>query len=145
MSKEHMMDIHGCIASAIQHFYDADYLRLEYTLPVKAYQLNRTLLYNLCQAWKRFEQNGLPLSQRESQLLAESWLLSAPSHTKILFINAAWNPDCLRCGDNKIWHRSPSLESFTLLCKDGQEYDPELFKAPMGGWKTHSGKQPGVR
>lgn len=81
------MDIHGCVACVREHFHKGDPLR--YTLPLEAYVLDRALQYRICDAWNRF-QGVYALSPRECVLLAEAWLIAAPSHTDPMHVKSGW-------------------------------------------------------
>lgn len=134
------LDIHGCVECVREHFYKADYLHLEYTLPIEAYSLNRKLQYKLCTAWSRFEYAHrenfhTTLTPRECVMLAEAWLIAAPDYTEPMFVNGAWNADCKHCGKKLNWNHIPKDR---WVCSDdsGNIYEPQKYKEPSGGHPT---------
>jgi len=136
MSHPGKLDVHGCVACVREHFYKADYLQLTYTLPVEAYSLNRTLQYNICTTWDRFRQTGSSLIERECILLAEAWFISAIDHTKPMYVNESWTPDCVLCGRTRTWHKLEHIskeEPNRWTCEDGKLYEPVEYKLPQLG------------
>lgn len=141
------MDIHECTDCVRRHFYEADYLSLEYTLPIEAYSLNRTLQYRICQAWNRFKNNGTELIRRECVLLAEAWLISAPDYTKPMYVDSAWRAPCANCKKSFHAHhphkennpKNDPVDRWVCIDDTDSIYEATEYKMPMSGGHPKDG------
>ncbi len=132
---DHLMDIHGAVEVVLRHFYESERLARDNRRPIEAYGLVRTLNYEICRVWSRFEARGQELSVRELIILAEAWLMAAhiagSGHMKPIGSKGGWREDCSRCDKRFFVHRNHPENTprgpDRFLCADGNLYEPKEY------------------